>query len=603
MIVDNFDHIDWYPANYLPVRRGSILFTTRDSRLVGHPRYSVSISSGVRIAAMSDKEALESFSKLLDPTGAVVQTHAEASFTLLNFLGNLPLAIAQAAAFIRETGTDIPKYLEIFKECERNQHDLLDQALPNAIGNERDSSCAVTMTWKITVDRIQQECPDSIQLLELMSFLNPEEIPEEVLMGAPFLKSRCLVPLKKALTPLLSFALLDCLESKNYRLHRLVSFWVREQMDLKDPQRGHKLLETTVELIYKSFPEDIYGNLMKCAHLLSHAATALGHVGRHSLEFSSFRLLQVRVGSVFYAKGDYIGALDWYQSVLDGREKTLGKDHPSTLDTVHNMALMFDKQGEHGKALEWYQCVLDGCEKTLGNDHSSTLGTVHNMALVFDNQGEYSKALEWYQRALDGCEETLGKDRPSILDAVHNMALVFDNQGEYSRALEWYQRALDGKEKTLGKDHPSTLDTVHNMALIFDDQEKYSKAREWYQRAFDGREKTLGKDHSSTLDTVHNMAVVFYKQGEYDKALEWYQRALDGKEKTLGKDHSSTLDTVHNIALVFDDQEEYDKALEWYQRALAGREKTLGKDHTSTLGTVNNMAQVKDHLPLLKAST
>ncbi|KAF8538700.1 hypothetical protein BDD12DRAFT_884441 [Trichophaea hybrida] len=622
MIIDNFDNVNLYPANYLPVSRGTILFTTRDARLVGHPRYSVSIGSGVVIAAMSDHEALETFSKLLDPTsaGAVAQTHAEASLVLLNLLENLPLAIAQAAAFIRETGSDIPTYLEMFKECERNQYDLLDQALPNAFGSERESPRAVTMTWKITVDRIQQECPDSIHLLELMSFFNPEEIPEKMLMNAPFLKNGRPVLFKKALALLLSFALLDRLETSNYRLHRLVSFCVREQMDLEDPKRGYELLEIAIKLIYDSFPNDIAGNLTSCTHLLSHAATALGHVDCQNLEFRSTRLLQAYVGSVLREKGDYPGALEWYQRALDGKEKTLGKDHPSTLSTVHNMALVFGSQGEYGKALEWYQRALDGKEKTLGKDHPSTLTTVNNMASVFDRQGDYGKALEWYQRALDGKEKTLGKDHPSTLDTVNNMASVFRSQGDYGKALEWYQRALDGKEKTLGKDHPSTLDTVHNMALraldgyektlgkdhpstlttvnnmasVFDRQGDYGKALEWYQRALDGKEKTLGKDHPSTLDTVNNMALVFGSQGDYGKALEWYQRALDGKEKTLGKDHPSTLTTVNNMASVFRSQGDYGKALEWYQRALDGKEKTLGKDHPSTLTTVNNMASVFD---------
>jgi tetratricopeptide (TPR) repeat protein len=97
---------------------------------------------------------------------------------------------------------------------------------------------------------------------------------------------------------------------------------------------------------------------------------------------------------------------------LDGKEKTLGMGHHSTLATVNNMGMVFNKQGEYGKALEWYQRALDGYEKTLGMDHSSSLNTVDNMALVFDNQGEYGKALEWYQRALDGREKTLGMDHP-----------------------------------------------------------------------------------------------------------------------------------------------------------------------------------------------
>jgi hypothetical protein len=40
----------------------------------------------------------------------------------------LPLAIAQAAAYIRETRISLGKYLELFRECEQNQLELLSQS-------------------------------------------------------------------------------------------------------------------------------------------------------------------------------------------------------------------------------------------------------------------------------------------------------------------------------------------------------------------------------------------------------------------------------------------------------------------------------------------
>jgi tetratricopeptide (TPR) repeat protein len=99
----------------------------------------------------------------------------------------------------------------------------------------------------------------------------------------------------------------------------------------------------------------------------------------------------------------------------------------------------FRRQGEYGKALEWYQRALDGREKTLGKDHPDTLRAVHDIGTVFSNQGEHGKALEWYQRALDGREKTLGKDHPFTLRPSTTWASVFDRQGEYGKALEWYR--------------------------------------------------------------------------------------------------------------------------------------------------------------------
>jgi tetratricopeptide (TPR) repeat protein len=623
LVIDNLDDIDLRVNKYIPVGRGTILFTTRDKRLIGHEGY-LSPNEGVEIAVMSDQEASETFRTLLgldarvqphpdsdreasatfenlQELGASVQTYpdgvvSEARQLLVHF-DNLPLAIAQAAAYIRETGMTLLEYLKIFKECERNQQRLLNEGVRTiTIGDNTDlagSARAVMTTWKITVDQIERTSPDSIRLLEILSFLGNEEIPQELMNGIPFLQNDLFL-LHKTVKPLLSFALLYRLETSNYRIHRLVAASIRAQ---SEQQNKEKHLETAVKLILQKLPKDARVAMQKCRQLLPHAMAALEYtaVGHRSPDFELHCDLMHDVGSALRDMGNYRGALEWYQRALDGYEKTLGKDHPSTLDTVHNMASVFDNQGEYEKALEWYQRALDGREKTLGKDHPSTLNTVHAMASVFDNQGEYEKALEWYQRALDGWEKTLGKDHLSTLDTVNNMAIVFDKRGEYEKALEWYQRGLDGREKTLEKDHPSILDTVHNMAIVFYNQGEYEKALEWYQRALDGKEKMLGKDHPSTLDTVNNMAIVFQSQGEYEKALEWYQRALDGKEKTLGEDHHSTLDTVNNMAVVFNNQGEYEKALEWYQRALDGCEKTLGEDHPSTLDTVHNMASVFDN--------
>src|SRR5947208_15125339 len=106
------------------------------------------------------------------------------------------------------------------------------------------------------------------------------------------------------------------------------------------------------------------------------------------------------------------------------------------------LAVVFHKQGRYDDALEWHERALAGKEKTLGKDHPSTLDTVNNMAVVFHKQGRYDDALEWYERALAGKERTLGKDDPSTLDTVNNMGAVFHKNGRYDDALEWYERDL-----------------------------------------------------------------------------------------------------------------------------------------------------------------
>jgi tetratricopeptide (TPR) repeat protein len=123
---------------------------------------------------------------------------------------------------------------------------------------------------------------------------------------------------------------------------------------LKESEREEHL-KSAMGLVYNSFPATPMDDYSKCTQFLPHAITTLGHTGRKNLNFRLRWDLQGIVGDVLNAKANYATAMEWYQRALDGYENTLGKDHPSTLATIHNMGLVFSNQGEHGKALEWYQ--------------------------------------------------------------------------------------------------------------------------------------------------------------------------------------------------------------------------------------------------------
>jgi Tfp pilus assembly protein PilF len=57
-----------------------------------------------------------------------------------------------------------------------------------------------------------------------------------------------------------------------------------------------------------------------------------------------------------------------------------------------------------------FQRALKGFEKALGPDHTLTLDTVHNLGVLYADQGKLDKAEEMYQRALKGFEKALDPD-------------------------------------------------------------------------------------------------------------------------------------------------------------------------------------------------
>ena len=52
--------------------------------------------------------------------------------------------------------------------------------------------------------------------------------------------------------------------------------------------------------------------------------------------------------------------------VLEGSEKSLGKDHPSTIDVVFCLAGLYHKQGKLEDAVVMYQRAMTSTTMTLG---------------------------------------------------------------------------------------------------------------------------------------------------------------------------------------------------------------------------------------------
>ena len=540
IVIDNLDDIELQSRQYIPVRHGEILFTTRDRRIIGHPGF-VPAGAGIEVSRMSDEEAMAAFCRIV---GSEEPLLCPATGPLLTLLDGLPLAIAQAATYIRATHMPTANYLSLFQKSEEHQQALLSEPLPAALQNDKnDLSRAVMTAWALTVQKIEQESPLSIKLLQIMSFLDPDNLPSSVIEVA---LSTEVENHFKQLAPLLNFGLLTCLESSNYRLHRLVSMWARVKMS---PEVKHQCIDRVIVLMSRCFPSESFHNVTKYMGMLPHALSILDHVASGGSKFGSELAWELQGNVIHFLHR--IGQRDLamqYARLSLSQEKVFEQDEPKRYISRSRLGDIYHSMAEYATAINEYRQALDGLEMTLGKNHPSTLATVDKMARVFQHKGEYDKALKWYQRALNGKEIALGKDHPDTLRTVNNMAMVFQDKGEYGKALEWYQRALNGNEIALGKDHPDTLGTVNNMAMVFQDKGEYDKALEWYQRALDGCEMALGKDHLDTLGTVNNMAMVFQHKGEYAKALEWYQRALDGCEMALGKGHPNTIITAKNIA-------------------------------------------------------
>jgi hypothetical protein len=164
---------------------------------------------------------------LLDRTGS---TDADAAIALAEELGRLPLALEQAGAFIvaQQGQETLASYLDRFR-----RHPLPRLAEDRArIGNYND---VVATTWFISFDAVQQLNPSSNELLQLVAFFAPEQIPIDlVVQYASLLPANLAMALstpdraRDLIGHLLRYSIVDSAGFFTIDVHRLVQLVVRE---------------------------------------------------------------------------------------------------------------------------------------------------------------------------------------------------------------------------------------------------------------------------------------------------------------------------------------------------------------------------------------
>jgi tetratricopeptide (TPR) repeat protein len=141
-----------------------------------------------------------------------------------------------------------------------------------------------------------------------------------------------------------------------------------------------------------------------------------------------------------------------------------------------------------------YQRALQGKEKALGAEHTSTLDTVYNLGILYMNQGKLAEAEQMYQRALQGYEKAVGIDNITTyipaLDTFWGLGDLYKRQADLAKAGTMYSKALVGYEKVFGPDHSNSWKLRDNIRGLDTMREQGHNRRERSRRT-NFKEETL----------------------------------------------------------------------------------------------------------------
>ncbi|MFI7598993.1 FxSxx-COOH system tetratricopeptide repeat protein [Actinoplanes sp. NPDC049681] len=529
LVFDNAEDRDQL-APWLPDGPGHLLITSRNPNWTG-------VATGVNVDVFTRDESV-----------ALLQTHlphlgqADAD-QLAEALGDLPLAVGQAADLLGETRLNVSTYLGELRE---HAAELMQTGRPPA---GYPAPLAATIT--LTADRLRTADPGAGQLLYLCARLGAEPIPADVFTARPDLLPDPLaamagrpVPFAGAVAQLARYGLARLTDTGPV-LHRLVQAVLRDTDPTPDAHRS-----TVEQLLVAASPEDGTNPqwwprwTMLLPHLLAADPAATSNL--------DLRWTAINAMWQLAARGDARTALPLAEHLHQAWTQRHGPDDSSTLAAAATLAEIRRQLGHYQQARELDEDTLARYRRVLGDDHPDTLAAANNLADDLRQVGEHERARQLDEDTLARRRRVLGDDHPLTLGSANNLAVDLRQVGEHERARQLNEDTLARRRRVLGDDHPDTLGSANNLAADLRQVGEHEQARQLDEDTLARYRRVLGDDHPETLRTANNLAADLRHVGEHERARQLDEDTLARRGRVLGDDHPLTLGSAHNLAVDLD---------------------------------------------------
>jgi len=570
----------------------------------------------------------QSVSLLCEHTG---DTHREAADRIADALGDVPVAITQAAATAQQGGYALSGYLD------RLSHHPLESRISHLEGaNYPDAvGIALLMAYEQVLEQLRTEHPQqariAVSLLGALSLLAASGVPTHwllrldgdsdavrdtlsVLKSASVIQEssdgdKTIIPwlqghvyretylndqkklgeVRRCAATLLGGIDVDRLEDGEQRrdeTHHLIEQFLSvtsqdySQSLFSEPQVSSKLAETLHDATSLGMSQLALG----LADSVTQACEALGP--DHPDTLASRNSL---AGS-YRDAGRLDKAIALYEQILEDSIRVLGLDHPRTLTSRFDLAGTYRAAGRLEEAITLYEQVFSGRSRVLGPDHRSTLTARDHLADTYWEAGRLDEAITLKEQILADAMRIMGPNSPDTLTARNQLAGAYRDAGRLDEAVNMLKQNLDDVAHTLGLDHPDTLTARNRLAVAYRDAGRLNEAIPLFEQNLTDVARTLGLDHPGTLASRHSLAGAYRDAGRLDEAIPLLEQNLTDFIRIMGLDHPETLASRHSLAGAYRDAGRLDETITLFEQNLTDFIRILGPDRPDTFTSRSTLA-------------
>jgi tetratricopeptide (TPR) repeat protein len=547
-------------------------------------------------------------------------------------VGDLPLAVATAGAWLAETSYTVSDYLG---QLERQPHRAL------SVSKLADYPEPVSKAWDVSLNRLKDRSPAAARLFELCSVMAPQ-----ILLN--LLYSQAMARLLQPLDPTLSermvigrivqeinrLALIKLDPGAGQMIiHMLVQEVVRERMSAEERTVArrdvHSLLVAARpdEDVDDSATWDLYRQIwphLEPSQAMSSTEEAVRQLyidrvrylwirgdaerGRRiatdaeacwmamqdaapdqaSADTLRKQLLQLRfnLGNILREQGKLAEARALNQKVLADQKLLLGDDHPHALMTAGSLAADLRAIGHYREALAMDRNTYPAWTALYGDDHRRTLSAANNLAVSLRLTGDSAAALSLDVDTADRRRATLGADDLWTLSSARSIVRDLLEAGEYLAAAAQMEGMYKTTADKFGKDSQAALDAQVLFGIALRSAGRPADAEEPFHAAYEALNRSPGPSSGDALACRLSHAANLLSLERFEDAAVEIREVLAEYERLRGPAHPHTLACQVNLAAALRFTGQQRDALKIVRGAAAGLAEVLGDEHPYSLAAM-----------------
>ena len=216
-----------------------------------------------------------------------------------------------------------------------------------------------------------------------------------------------------------------------------------------------------------------------------------------------------------------------------------------------------------------------------------------HLAYAYLHAGHSANAIERYEKVLSSSKHALGPIHRVTLTIQNDLAYAYYWANRTDEAIDLFEQVLDERTRILSSDHEDTLMTGSYLALAYADDGQLERAIALGEQVVKDRDRVLKPDHKHTLVTRNNLADAYKSVGRLTDAIKMYEYVLQARIRTLGNTHHHTRITRNDLAQTYEQAGDLPKAISMYEDLHNDHIRIYGPDHEST-------REVRDRLEAAK---